>query len=98
VQEAGRSRSRSSITASRWKSATSETSAGYTTSDGEPALTSGGRSKLGSEEQALSAILVPVALNQVERLNLEIRHQSLVAERNYEQVTFEHLVHRAQAA
>jgi hypothetical protein len=36
-------------------------------------------------------------LNQVERLNLEIRHQSLVAERNHEQVTFEELVHRAQA-
>ena len=33
----------------------------------------------------------------MERLNLEIRHQSQVAEGNHEQVTFEELVHRAQA-
>jgi hypothetical protein len=40
-----------------------------------------------SEARALRAILVPVALNQVERLNLEIRHQSIVAEANHEQLT-----------
>jgi len=40
---------------------------------------------------------VPVPLNQVERLNLKIRYQSLVAEANHEQVMFEGLVHRAQA-
>jgi hypothetical protein len=57
--------------------------------------------------QVRSATFVPVAqpnqrsrsgpLNQVERLNLEIRHQSLVAEANHEQVMFEDLVRRAQA-
>jgi hypothetical protein len=38
-----------------------------------------------------------MALNQVERLNLEVRRQSLEAEANHEQVTFEDLMHRAQA-
>jgi hypothetical protein len=33
----------------------------------------------------------------VERLSLAIRHQSLVAERNQEQVNFEELMRRAQA-
>jgi hypothetical protein len=36
-------------------------------------------------------------LNPAERLDLEIRYQSLVAQRSHEQVTFEELVHRAQA-
>ena len=38
-----------------------------------------------------------MALNQVEQLNQAIRFQSLEAEANREQVTFEDLVRRAQA-